>query len=160
MYNNINFPSIIKRKPQAAAIIKGSADYPMVEGVVRFYQTKNAVLVASQFSGLPKAGGICEKPIFAFHIHSGNSCSGNEQDYFADALTHYNPSSCPHPYHAGDMPPMFGCDGVAFSMFLTDRFSIEEIIGKTIIVHANPDDFKTQPSGDSGTKIACGVIKR
>ena len=45
-------------------------------------------------------------------------------------------------------------------IFLTERFNIDEIIGKTIIIHSNPDDFTTQPGGNSGTKIACGLIKK
>jgi len=44
-------------------------------------------------------------------------------------------------------------------IYLTNRFSIEEILGKTIILHAHPDDFSTQPSGNSSTKIACGTIQ-
>ena len=44
-------------------------------------------------------------------------------------------------------------------MFYTNRFVPEEIIGRTVVIHENPDDFKTQPSGDSGSKIACGEIK-
>ncbi|MBQ9940332.1 MAG: superoxide dismutase family protein [Clostridia bacterium] len=91
-------------------------------------------------------------------MHNGGSCTGNNTDLFADAMTHYNPDSCPHPYHAGDMPPVFGADGYGFSVFLTDRFSPEEIIGKTVIIHSSPDDFITQLSGNSGTKIACGMI--
>lgn len=43
---------------------------------------------------------------------------------------------------------------------LTNRFNIEEIIGKVVIIHDKPDDFVTQPSGNSGTKIACGEIKK
>lgn len=42
----------------------------------------------------------------------------------------------------------------------TDRFYVDEIIGKTVIVHEDPDDFHTQPSGNAGKKIACGVILR
>ena len=74
-------------------------------------------------------------------------------------MTHYNPKDCPHPYHAGDMPPLFGNNGEAFMAFMTDRFTVEEIIGKTVIIHSNPDDFTTQPGGNSGEKIACGKIK-
>lgn len=72
---------------------------------------------------------------------------------------HYNPDNCQHLYHAGDMPPLFGVDGSAVLLFLTNRFSVEEIIGRTVIIHARPDDFMTQPSGNSGEKIACGVIR-
>ena len=42
---------------------------------------------------------------------------------------------------------------------MTDRFTVGEIIGKTVVIHMMPDDFRTQPSGDSGEKIACGVIE-
>ena len=44
--------------------------------------------------------------------------------------------------------------------FLTDRFTLKEIIGRTVVIHSMPDDFTSQPSGNSGEKIACGVIKR
>ena len=49
--------------------------------------------------------------------------------------------------------------GFAWMMYVTDRFSIPELIGKTVIIHSNPDDFTTQPSGNSGNKIACGTIQ-
>lgn len=79
-------------------------------------------------------------------------------DPFADAMSHYDPRGCAHPYHAGDLPPLFGNNSFALSVFLTDRFSVHEVIGRTVIIHDHPDDFTTQPSGNSGTKIACGVI--
>ena len=158
MTNNIDFLPFINEAPAAIAEINGSPDYPDINGVMQFYQTTSGVIVAARITGLPKSDSECSKPIFAVHIHSGNSCSGNEADYFADAMTHYNPHGCPHPYHAGDMPPLFGCDGAAFSAFLTDRFSLNDIIGKTVIIHSAPDDFTSQPAGNSGIKIACGVI--
>lgn len=148
----------INKRPYAYAKIKGNPDYPSINGIVYFYKLQTGVLVSIQLNGLPVSDGICKKPIFAIHIHSGSSCTGNNTDPFADALTHYNPNACNHPYHSGDLPPIFGADGLGFSVFLTNRFSIEEIIGKTVILHSSPDDFTTQPSGNSGTKIACGVI--
>lgn len=148
----------IRKKPYAFAKIKGSNAYPDIDGLVLFYKTKIGVLVSMQLKGLPISDNICKNPIFAVHIHSGNSCTGNDADPFFNALTHYNPNDCEHPYHAGDMPPVFNANGRGFSAFLTTRFSIEEIIGKTVIIHSSPDDFTTQPSGNSGTKIACGVI--
>ena len=45
-------------------------------------------------------------------------------------------------------------------MVLTDRFSVAEVIGRTLVIHSDPDDFRTQPSGNAGTKIACGVIRK
>ena len=147
-------------RPAARTSIKGSAKYPDIHGNVHFYQTEMGVMVVAEIFGLPTFGDPCKSPIFGFHIHSGGSCTGNETDPFADAMTHYNPKNCPHPYHAGDMPPLFGNNGYAFLMFLTDRFTAREIIGKTVIIHDKPDDFTTQPAGNSGNKIACGVIQR
>lgn len=155
----IDLRAVLRSKPNATAHVTGSSDYPQIEGWVRFYQTNHAVVVAAEANGLPAPASRCASPIFGFHIHSGNSCSGNDTDPFADALTHYDPHGCPHPHHAGDLPPLFGSGGHAFSLFLTDRFTVAEIIGKTVIIHSMPDDFTSQPAGNSGVKIACGVIK-
>lgn len=149
---------IANRRPQAQAMIYGSERYRDIRGTVRFYSTDNSVIIRAEIYGLPK-GRDCHSPVFGFHIHSGTECSGNRTDPFANAGVHYNPGNCPHPYHAGDMPPLFGANGNAFLMFETDRFAVSEVIGKAIIIHAMPDDFTTQPSGNSGAKIACGIIK-
>lgn len=141
----------------ANACIKGSRDYPNVQGRVVFRQTPKGVLVTTEVFGLPYENE-CDSGIFAFHIHNGESCTGNETDAFADADGHYNPKDCPHPYHAGDLPPLFGNHGYAYMSVLTNRFSVREIVGKVIIIHKGTDDFKTQPAGDSGNKIACGKI--
>lgn len=163
MIKNNAFPdfiSLLRRKPRAVAKVRGSEEYPQISGTVKFYQMLYGVFVVSEIKGLPNPKGRCESPVFAFHIHGGGSCTGNSEDPFANAGTHYNPGNCPHPYHAGDMPPLFGSNGMAFSAFLTDRFNVGEVIGKTVIIHSAPDDFTTQPSGNSGKKIACGVITR
>lgn len=144
----------------AVAIIKGSTAYPSIRGLIRFYQTDMGVYVVVYVSGLPRTDEVCRSPIFAIHIHDGSSCEGRgEKDAFPMSGTHYNPKNCEHPYHAGDMPPLFSADGTAMSSFLTNRFRVREIIGKTVIIHGGFDDFKTQPSGNSGEKIACGVIQ-
>lgn len=156
----LNFSSILHERPQANALLRGSQEYPTLEAIAYFYQTNIGVLVAIEAVNLPTTSSPCTNPVFALHLHSGESCTGNDVDPFANALTHYNPSNCPHPYHSGDMPPLFGNNGYAFSAFLTDRFTVQEIIGKTLVVHGNRDDFTTQPAGDSGKKIACGVIKK
>ncbi len=160
MNNFSNFLRCIKARPQAVAEIKGNKDYPHIRGNIWFYNTRGGVLVRAEITGLPKGMDNCDSPIFAFHIHSGNTCSGNHTDMFANAGTHFNPYNCPHPYHAGDLPPLFSADGNAVLEVLTDRFTISQIIGKTVIIHSGPDDFTTQPSGNSGDKIACGVIKK
>ena len=139
--------------PSAAAVLRGSALYPDLKGKVRFFQTDAGVIVMADISGLPKqdaCGGV-----FGFHIHEGMRCGGDD---FAETKGHFNPSNCAHPYHAGDLPPLFSNDGYAWMAVLTDRFRLEEIIGHTIVIHAKPDDFTTQPAGNSGMKIACGVI--
>lgn len=153
-----NLYSAFYRRADAEAFINGSEEYPDIRGRVLFYQSRFGVIVSSEITGLPKGTGVCDSPVFAFHIHSGSRCRGNSEDFFADAGTHYNPNGCSHPYHAGDLPPLFGADGKALSVFLTDRFTVSEIIGKTVIIHSSPDDFTTQPSGNAGKKIACGVI--
>lgn len=159
--NGINLTRLFSYVPTAVATVKGSGKYPNIEGTVRFYQTAGGVVVLSEIFGLPRSNDACrESPVFGFHIHEGASCTGNNDDSFADVGMHYNPDGCPHPYHAGDMPPLFGVGGMAFSAFLTDRFSVDEIVGRTVIIHGSPDDFTTQPSGNSGEKIACGRIVR
>lgn len=152
--------TILRTRPQAWASVRGSALYPNLFGTVRFYEHLYGVVVVTEMEGLPNPENICSSPVFAFHIHQGSSCTGDEADPFADSGMHYNPQNCPHPYHAGDMTPLFGVNGCAFSAFLTDRFTLDEIIGRTVVLHASFDDFSTQPSGNSGAKIACGKIVR
>lgn len=148
-----------KKSAKAYAKIRGSHEYPDIKGKVEMNQMRRGVLVTAEIQGLPTNGEKCAEEIFAFHIHEGKSCSGNEKDPFADALGHYNPDGCPHPYHAGDLPPLFGSkNGYAYLSVFTDRFSLNEVIGRAIIIHARPDDFTTQPSGNAGEKIACGII--
>ena len=155
---SINLRAVLRRIPNATAQLRGSEEYSDIKGEVRFYQTNLGTIVAAEVNGLPSPESLCASPVFGFHIHGGGSCTGNQADPFADALTHYDPYNCPHPYHAGDMPPLFPSRGYAFSLFITDRFTVREIIGKTVMIHSMPDDFTTQPSGNAGSKIACGEI--
>ncbi len=154
----MNFCSVFQRKADAQACINGSCRYPDIRGVVRFYQLCGCVMVTAEVEGLPLGEKLCGKPVFAFHIHEGMKCSGNREDCFADAGGHYNPHGCPHPSHAGDMPPLFGVCGKAFLAFTTDRFKVCEVLGRAVIVHRMDDDFHTQPSGNAGEKMACGII--
>ena len=143
----------------AKAYIKGGKKYPKINGIVTFKETKNGVLLTAKINGLPTSKGNCTGRFFGFHIHSGTSCSGNKEDEFADAKTHYNPNDCPHPFHTGDLPPIIENNGYAYMSVLLNKFKIKDIIGKVIIIHDLPDDFTSQPSGNSGTKIACGKIE-
>ncbi len=149
---------ILRKAPDATAWIFGSPTYPDIRGIVYFYQLSNGVLLFAEVSGLPYDQGTCASRIFGFHIHGGGACTGDSSLPFANAGAHYNPDNCPHPYHAGDLPPLFGNNGLAFQSVFTDRFTVDEIIGRTVIVHISPDDFTTQPSGNSGEEIACGQI--
>ena len=127
--------NMMKMKPACRAEVRGSQEYPDLEGNVWFYPFWDGAFVIE-----------------------GASCTGNATDPFADTGSHYNPGGCEHPQHAGDFPPLFENDGYALTMFYTNRFVPEEVEGRCVVIHAMPDDFRTQPSGDSGMKIACGVI--
>ena len=161
MYDTKHIGKILERAvPQASATILGSEKYNNLRGIVSFYDIGYAVLVVTSLNGLPYRNGYCQHPVLGFHIHEGRACAGNEKDPFADAGGHYNPHNCQHPMHAGGLPPVFVKEGIAWSAVMTTRFTIREIIGRTVIVHAMADDFHTQPSGDSGEKIACGIIRK
>lgn len=150
----------IQQSVTAKAAVMGSKDYPALHGTVTLRQMKNGVLVTAEIFGLPSKQDKCDGGVFGFHIHEGTQCSGNEKDPFADAKMHFNPNGCPHPYHAGDLPPLFGNNGYAYLSVFTNRFRVDEVIGRVIIIHSKPDDFTTQPSGNSGAKIACGKIRK
>lgn len=154
----MDYCSVFQRRADAKACIKGSCRYPDITGVMKLYQLCGCVMVMVEVEGLPTGQKPCGGTIFAFHIHDGRECSGDREDCFADAGGHYDPHGCPHPYHAGDMPPLFGACGRAFLAFVTDRFRVNEVLGRAVIIHGMDDDFHTQPSGNSGEKIACGII--
>ena len=139
--------------PVAEAIIRGGNEYPELTGKIKFYQKRNAVLVVADIQGLPQTS----TGFFGFHIHEGKSCGGTN---FEETKGHYNPTNVPHPIHAGDLPPLMRCNGGAYLAVATDRFRIAEIIGRTVVIHNMPDDFISQPAGNAGTKIACGIIRR
>ncbi|MDD4772469.1 MAG: superoxide dismutase family protein [Eubacteriales bacterium] len=150
---------LIRRRPDAAARIHGSDDYPDITGTVAFYQAPDGVFVISSVKGLPSDQSMYGESVLGFHIHEGINCTGNRTDAFSAAGGHFNPDQLPHPYHSGDLPSLFAGNGYAWSAFLTRRFTVEEIINKTIIIHAEPDDFTSQPSGNAGKRIACGTIR-
>lgn len=138
-------------RPGAFAKIQSAPGNPRLKGVVRFYQVHGGVLVEADILGLPNSG------FFALHIHEGDNCLGMG---FPNTGKHYDPTNQPHPMHVGDLPPLLSAGGRAYMRVLTNRFSIPEIIHRTVVIHSGPDDFKTQPAGASGNKIGCGVIQR
>ena len=137
------------RLPRAVACVSGGAANPKLKGIVRFEQDCGGVLVTAEIRGLPRSG------FFAFHIHEGGSCGG---DRFSRSGGHFDNTGAPHPDHAGDLPPLLSHNGKAKMSVLTGRFRVDEILGKTVIIHDGPDDFTTQPAGNPGEKIACGII--
>lgn len=143
-------------RPKAVAWVTGNRSNPQLSGLVKFYDTPyDGVLVEAEIFGLP---GIMEQgssDFYAMHIHEFGDCS----DSFANTGEHYNPEGQPHPSHAGDMVPLLGNQGYAWTAFYDRRFTVDEILGKSVIIHSRPDDFTTQPSGNSGEKIGCGVIR-
>lgn len=141
------------RRPAAVACVHGGEAHPDLRGIVKFSPQGGGTLIVAEFEGLPYS----ETGFFALHIHEGGSCRG---DGFPDTGGHYDPHSRSHPRHAGDLPPLLSCGGKAFLAVVTDRFCIGDVIGRTVVVHSQPDDFKTQPSGNAGSKIACGVIRK
>lgn len=138
------------------ANINGSSQYPELQGKVIFTEVYGGTMVTVMVKGLPENGN---GNFYGFHIHEGGSCTGDSTDPFKNAGGHYNPANVEHPFHAGDMPVLMGNKGMAFCEFYTDRFYPEDIIGRTVIIHDMPDDYRSQPAGDSGMKIACGVVQ-
>ena len=134
---------------EAMAVLKGEGK---LRGTVKFYSIPGGSLLAAEVTGLPKN----ESGFFSLHIHEGTACTG---EGFSDTRGHYDPEGKPHPLHPGDLPPLLNMDGRAFLAVETDRFFVADVVGRTVVVHGAADDFRTQPSGDPGEKIACGVIR-
>ena len=111
--------------------------------------------------------GLKPNAEFGFHIHEKGDCSAPDA---TSAGAHFNPTSQQHgnpqgqPHHAGDMLNVKSdAQGVAEVSIDNPDVSLQtgqpnDIIGKALVLHAKPDDYKTQPSGDSGDRIACGVV--
>ena len=156
---NQAFDTILTSSSAAYAMLLGSDDYPDVHGSMYLFPFWDGSLVIVEAAGLPFTDEPCEGKIFGFHIHEGTICLVTEEDSFSATGEHYNPENCEHPAHAGDLPPLFGNNGYALTMFYTDRFRPEEVVGRTAVIHEMTDDFTSQPSGHSGKKMACGEIR-
>lgn len=126
----------------AIACIRGQG----IRGTVKFYPQHPGVIVTAEIFGLPDG-------FHGFHIHEGNSCQGSG---FPQTGGHFGEGA--HPNHAGDLPPILSCSGKAYLAVRTERFRLEDILGRTVVIHSRRDDFTTQPAGDAGEKIACGGI--
>jgi Cu-Zn family superoxide dismutase len=137
-----------------------------LRGGGQIWQDNNGqVHVDLQLSGLP-AG------THAIHFHSIGKCDTNTSPAFSSAGGHYNPGGKQHGLnnpagpHAGDAPNFIAdATGNAHVQFVTDRVTITtgsaslfDADGSSLVVHAAADDQMSQPSGNSGDRIACGVI--
>lgn len=147
-------------KNEAAAELrptKGQA----AKGEIKFLQTKDGVALSGRIEGL-KANSV-----HGFHVHENGDCSAADASSAGD---HFNPKKTQHgalghtgTAHLGDLGNVSAdANGVA----IVDRTFKElrlnsgkdPIVGHAIVLHEKVDDFKTQPAGDSGSRIACGVI--
>ena len=110
-----------------------------------------------------KAGGL--KPgDHGFHIHAVGKC---EPPAFTSAGGHFNPrnkkhgKTNPEGAHAGDLPNLkVGADGTGSIDVTAGRVTLKDVAGLALVIHADPDDEKTDPTGNSGARVACGVISK
>lgn len=130
-------------------------------GEVRFVQQRDGVRMAGRITGLTPGQA------HGFHIHEKGDCSSGDG---MSTGGHFNPGGQPHgpqhaEHHAGDLPALQAdAQGEASFSVLLPGLSVgsgaTDVVGRGLIVHAQPDDYKTQPTGNSGARIACGVIQR
>jgi Cu-Zn family superoxide dismutase len=132
-----------------------------VSGQVHFTHFANKVIITGKVEGLkPNAE-------HGFHIHEKGDCSSGDG---LSAGGHFNPYGKPHgttdqtEHHAGDLPSL-KADAFGAALVNHETFSVSvgdgpnSILDRALIVHRDPDDYKTQPTGNSGPRVACGVIK-
>lgn len=151
-------------KISAIAYIKGGPLAPGISGIVYFQAIPGGTQVCVEVTGLPpyQAGSDDKLPVgpHGFHIHENGNCEvGDETNPFQGAGGHWNPTNQPHGNHAGDFPVLFSNSGTARMCFFTDKFSVPDVVGKSIIIHQSPDDYRSQPAGNAGKRLACGVIQ-
>lgn len=145
------FPTV---QPTAMALLRGDPSHPNLMGQVFFSPYGRGTLILARVLGLPAPG------FMGLHIHQNGDCSTGGDIPFAAAGAHYDLHGVSHPWHGGDLPPLLSsAEGTAFLAVYTDRFRPEQVIGRSVIVHNSVDDFSSQPAGNSGQRIACGVIQ-
>ncbi|RGY97467.1 superoxide dismutase family protein [Clostridium sp. AM58-1XD] len=148
---------LMNHTPAAMAWVRGGEAFPQISGLVKFYTTPyQGVLISAEIFNLPNMSVQFSSDFYGMHIHEFGDCT----NLFQNTGDHYNPADMPHPDHAGDLLPLLGNQGYAWMAFYDKRFTIDEIIGRSVVIHQHADNFTSQPSGDSGNKIACGVIRR
>lgn len=145
------------KSPQAQATLQPTTGNETA-GTVTFTQNGDKVLVEATLTGLkPGDHGV--------HIHEKGDCSAPDG---MSAGGHFNPSGSAHGspegvHHAGDMGnAVAGADGKASLRIELSGVTVDpganSVVGRAVIVHAAADDFVTQPTGNAGKRVACGVI--
>lgn len=152
-------------KYEAIAYVFGGPLAPDISGTVKFVPVEGGTMVHVDIKGLPDFEPAVNNNVqigpHGFHIHEVGSCSiGDRESPFMGAGDHFNPTNQPHGNHAGDFPVLFSNNGKAKMSFFTNKFKVEDVIGRAVIIHQSPDDYKTQPAGNAGKRLACGVIMR
>ena len=145
-----------------ATVNLASASGSLVSGKLRIVPMGDGVHVRGEIGGL-KPGDTR-----GFHIHEKGDCTAADA---SSAGGHFNPATQPHgrvghgAHHAGDADNIVaGADGVArvdahFSGVTLGGGAANDIAGRAVIVHATADDYATQPTGNAGARVACGVIQ-
>lgn len=162
-YDEMNNNGMYGNNYFVGAQIMGGPLAPEIYGTVIFNSVPGGTQVTTTIYGLPdyQPATNGQAPIgpFGFHLHEYGNCNvGDPNSPFEDAGEHWNPTNDPHGNHVGDFPVLFSNNGFSQMTFFTDRFQPEDVIGKSVMIHQNPDDYRTQPSGNSGKRLACGVI--
>ena len=136
----------------AYAELSGNPKYPDLTGLISFIQYPYHVEVSLFLENIPK------DQLLRFHIYEGTTCSEKSEDEFVDAKIHYAPDNSDRSDHTWDLPSIYSYDGRARMTFNTDKFFVRDILGKTIILYENLDNFRNQLASDAESKIACGEI--
>jgi Cu-Zn family superoxide dismutase len=126
-------------------------------GSISFTELGSSVVIFTQVSNLP-AG------FHGFHIHAVGQCDASGETPFASAGAHYDAGTAEHPNHAGDLPSILVMSSGAGTMTVaTDRFTVADLLdadGSAVVIHADADQFTADAhNGNSGSRLACGVIQ-
>lgn len=146
----------------ATATLQGAPGDTDFNGTITFTPEGNGVRVVAHLEGVDADGA------HGFHVHQTGECAHGEGDkHFTSAGSHFNPANVEHacpptePRHAGDLGNIEVTGGTGHleqSSTLLSLSGDNSVVGKAIILHAKADDCKTQPTGDAGDRLACGVV--